>query len=262
MHVAVGDRQVAPLHRVEAELLAEVLLGGEGAREDQDAAGDLVEPLHHAERRPAADGVALAEDVAHQRVERHLVAGLVAEGHGADAGRLAHDHQARVEVDDEVAQLAAPARCAGGGRACARRACRRRAPCWLGSVTHSPADADLAGLDELRASDHGHLPSARSAPSRGRASQLRGDGPGAVGGRSSADVSSGPGGAHGGGTPGRSVCRWFGAVRQSRRNSRNVRRHRGPARRARNIRDVDTLRARARRYRYPSTRIRDQSAIP
>ena len=103
-HVAVGDREVVPLHRVAPELGREALLGEPGTGEDDQPAGLLVEPVDHAElraaRTPAGARTSL-EPAANARVERVLLPLRIAlVGDGAQPGGLRDDDHLRVDVEN------------------------------------------------------------------------------------------------------------------------------------------------------------------
>lgn len=92
------------MDRVLAELLREVALRGERAREHQQARRLFVEPLHDAERALLALTNGARQQRADQLVERALL--LVVERHGADARGLSHHDDVVVDVRDDVARQA------------------------------------------------------------------------------------------------------------------------------------------------------------
>lgn len=98
-HRAVRQREVPPPHLVRAELRLEPLARQERAGEDEQPAGLLVQPVHHAQRRVRAAAPAARaprEQVAHQPIQRTRLA--LVERHRAHARRLVHDDDVRINV--------------------------------------------------------------------------------------------------------------------------------------------------------------------
>ena len=132
------------MNRVTPKLRGERLLGEPGAREDDEAARLLVEPVDDAERRALAARrrASPLEPGAHARVERIDLRTVVRDG--AEARRLRDHHDLRVGVYDIAVGQLLRARLSGrlvdGNLGAGDDAC--------GRVRHERAtDAHLAALD-------------------------------------------------------------------------------------------------------------------
>lgn len=155
-HGAVGEREVAPLDGMEAHLVGEVALGGQGAREHEKAGGFLVDAMYDAEVAGGAVTSALGgsiEPCAHQVAQAVAFSRLI--GHRGNPGRLSDDHDVGVDVGDRIRIQAA----AGGSAG--------RVHAQLDGVVSAEHESrilddlavheDFAGLDEGSSAGPGHV---------------------------------------------------------------------------------------------------------
>src|SRR5581483_10778961 len=97
-HRAVGDGEVTAIGRVKAKLRRELLLRVPGAGEDDETARLLVDAMDDAERRPslALSGKMPADEIVEGRPL------FILERDGRDSGRLSHDDDLGIDVDDQI----------------------------------------------------------------------------------------------------------------------------------------------------------------
>ena len=98
-HAPADDGQIGALHAATFERVHQVLVGGEGARDHQQATGVLVEPVHDARPRHAGERRIQVQQRIHQRA-----VGVARAGMNHQPGGLVHHQQMRILVDDRDVQ--------------------------------------------------------------------------------------------------------------------------------------------------------------